>query len=120
MNDKELTNKVVALGVGESALADAGEMLYRFDGGGSWQFDDTADEFVRDWRVAGALMEKCYDVHMFWDDVGFACVATSMPVGKHGEETFKRGSTDGYDRNDAPRAIIEACVEALAAVGDKP
>ena len=90
MNDKELANAVVGLGVGESTLADAGEILYRFDDddGWSWQFDDTADEFVRDWRVAGALLTLVYDAYANIDDV---------------TQTFEGD----------PRSIIEACVEAL-------
>ena len=52
MNDKELADKVVALGVGRTFPTDPN----------IWYMPDYtatgATRFVRDWRVAGALMEK--------------------------------------------------------------
>ncbi len=50
MNDKELADKVVALGIGKPRLGMVG---YMFEGYGM-----SASEFVRDWRVFGALLEK--------------------------------------------------------------
>ncbi len=97
MTDTELADKIVALGVGmyqpestgcyESYVADA--------------MDDPdldgmdAEKFVRDWRVAGALMEKCEANCVDWEDL-----------------------EPGHWRNmnhtaNTPRAIIGACVESL-------
>ena len=63
--DKELAEKIAALGVGMSV--------------GEWYCapDDyhrqTATGFVEDWRVAGALMEKMSDVnrHCFLNEAQF-------------------------------------------------
>ena len=110
MNDKELADKVVALGVGRQGHTKSA------DGVGFYYTpeDDCGEEdgmysklFVRDWRVAGALMEKvgtdscfhinlypkCYDVDIFDNE----CLHVAN------------------QRHDSslPRAIIEACVGAL-------
>jgi len=69
---------------------------------------------VRDWRVAGALMEKIeaegYD---FIADVQ----AGRQPIIRTGRWNGERCSTEntkGVGKNKSlPRAIIEACVEAL-------
>jgi hypothetical protein len=102
MNDKELADRIVALGVG-SGLADC----YLIDA-----FSQSAYQFVRDWRVAGALMEKMSSVHVYWDDIGWSCKATERYV--TGKDTGV-GNVDALDRqyHDLPRAICEACVEAL-------
>ena len=107
MNDKELADKVVALEL------DGLHGRYAHKAGNREWFtyarDMEAKEFVRDWRVAGALMEKC-------------CFH------KYGTAQFQDGSTDNYtatvekskyshwslaENESLPRAIIEACVEAL-------
>ena len=87
--DQELADKIVAHGVGESTLGDKGE-LYRFDSdAGSWSFDDTADKFVRDWRVCGAMLEKCLDA-----EIVLALIT---------DEAMRNLG------NSLPRAITEAC-----------
>ena len=108
MNDQELADKVVAL-VGLNAI--------RCPGG-------VADDyhFVRDWRVAGALMEKtvqkevdksligsehndfeqilcAWNGREFWVDIPTVS-AMMFPTAPSGASL--------------PRAIIEACVEALS------
>jgi hypothetical protein len=87
LNDKELADAVVAHGVG------------KYDGPEYYYLMSLQDayEFVRDWRVAGALMEKCsklpdYTRNKLVDAIGCALV---------------------YSRECTSRAIIEACVEAL-------
>ena len=94
VNDKELADRIVALGVGNHQHFSDGR-----DKGDWYGFDctgDTAEYFVRDWRVAGALMEKCKYTHggywfgVVWDQAGLT----------HTDESL-------------PRAICEACVEAL-------
>lgn len=95
MSDQELADKVVAHGVGE---------LHR---GRYWIDNESflAGGFVRDWRVAGALMERVGN--------GFEyalCVDTW-------QVTMFEGSGEGYTAAEGaslPRAIIEACVEALS------
>jgi len=93
MSDRELADRVVALGVGKKL----DELYY------SW--GQQSDKFVRDWRVAGALMEKCTDLHY-----------DTMP----GITTVIAWANNGNDSSEEievteslPRAIIEACVEAL-------
>ena len=88
MNDKELADRTVALGVGTRADLGNGCVLYAPPNEG----DLDEREFVRDWRVAGAMMEK-------W------CGEYKMTIAELLME-------HGYDAID-PRAINEACVEAL-------
>ena len=59
MSDKELADKVVALGVAEYDATLPNWPAYSMrNPNGSWDYFE--DELlVRDWRVAGALMEKC-------------------------------------------------------------
>ena len=103
MNDKELADKVVALGVGSADITVA--FLGKYHAPDTYASPISADNFVRDWRVAGALMEaleRDYTVHinryvMYDVDVFDAeCLHAAN------------------QRNESlPRAIIEACCEAL-------
>lgn len=93
MDDKTLAEKVVALGVGleQSMFTDD----YTYHGIGV-----TADKAVRDWRVAGALMEKVLD------------------GAKDRKAAWKSIDPQGAWINltkpaSLPRTIIEKCVEAL-------
>ena len=98
MSDRELADRVVALGVGKKL----DELYY------SW--GQQSDKFVRDWRVAGALMEKVPEGFLIWQqkypDLAGMKVQPVWVV---------EGQTDNIDaRNDSlPRAIIEACCDAL-------
>jgi hypothetical protein len=115
MNDKELAEPIVALGVGSiielqephsgSAYVLADEMIFL-----------TAESFVRDWRVAGAMMEKCLasgiDVGMnlqsnYFEAPGFWITGTIMELSQDIE-------TESDGNGSLPRAINLACVEALA------
>jgi len=102
MDDKELADAVVALEVGYRL----GE---RFDGlTHGFQGDLLeASAFVRDWRVAGALMEKCPHGFQYWlqqyDDSEDVWIVEPVIDG-----------IDGRDKSLA-RAIIEACVEVFSA-----
>ena len=94
MNDRELADKVVALGIGKvSPLS-----YITFDG------DYMGHSiFVRDWRVAGALMEKLFTSNVpEWDcnEEALANAVTLAAQISHRDESL-------------PRAIIEACVQAL-------
>jgi len=109
MTDQELADKVVALGVGYADRGGPGFMDdYTLGGIGN---ELNADEFVRDWRVAGALMEKCIamDVEYMEIDSGYGrgwqvcnTIAGKQPYKYH------KANNDSL-----PRAIIEACVAAL-------
>lgn len=107
MTDKELADRVVELGIGRASLQ------------GNWYTitagvaDLSAEQFVQDWRVAGALMEKAAKEKKA--DFGFKYTPTDKP-----EPTYQIHVT--YDRppfnakgpffnTSAPRAIIEAWVD---------
>ena len=96
MNDKELADKVVALGVGNLIAA------------GNYQIGEStglyAKQFVRDWRVAGALMERCQPtMALDINPENPPWILIHTDIGK---------TYEGED-DSLPRAIIEACVEAL-------
>jgi hypothetical protein len=97
VSDQELADRIVALGVGSSSPLE-NTMLYCI--AAAFLRDD---QFVRDWRVAGAMMEKvCHNKLMQieqWDD------STEWAV--------DFGGMACADNESLPRAITEACVEAL-------
>lgn len=95
MTDKELADKVIALGVGNNT-----HDLYAF--GAYHVIGCTFTDFVRDWQVAGALMEKCDDV-----EIG------SLSGDSWAVICNDQSSTQAWNKS-LPRAIIEACVEALS------
>ena len=100
MNDHELADAVVTLGVGESLGLD----VVLFPDEGHWI---GVNRFVRDWRVCGALMERCF-FHQFYKNDGdteWSCAVAS----------FEQDSTRDVDveNESLPRAIIEACVKGL-------
>ncbi len=90
MNDQELADKVVALGVGRHLPSDEWAIIGQV---GLWQ---TTFEFVRDWRVVGALLEKLLAIDVLKPIMVMSAALASF-----------------YEGN-LPRAIIEACVEALS------
>ena len=97
MNDKELADAVVALGVGNKYTHTDDVSYYKLGAdSGTYVLDGM---FVRDWRVAGALMEKChqFEVRIFGFKIAVGDAMVDNP------ET----------PSELPRAIIEACVEAL-------
>ncbi len=95
MNDKELADRIVAVGVGYLAPVD----LYGIPLAASERA--TAKRFVRDWRVAGALMERVMDAtkdrNKAWAMINPQGAWISWMV----------------QPISLPRAIIEACVSAL-------
>lgn len=94
MNDKELADKAYRLlGRRTPASHKCGHHSWHVY---TWGLD--ANQYVRDWRVAGALMEKCVQE---LGSIGFLALTL------HG---FHPVVTESL-----PRAIIEACVEALSA-----
>ena len=112
MNDKELADAVVALGIGTQVdypKSSDGVGFYHTPEDDCGESDGVYSKlFVRDWRVAGALMEKAAESGnqvLSWKDDGlFICDLPNV-----GDEILF-----DFARNDSlPRAIIEACVEAL-------
>jgi len=102
MTDKELADKVIALGIGR-VLEESDWINEKGDyaiGGNS----GNAKWFVRDWRVAGVLIER-YET----------------PIIVHrAEQNYRVHSPDVINvevkiiQTSLPRAIIEAYVEALS------
>ncbi len=101
-SDKELANSVVALGIG-GRLGSPDNCKYCVQG---MDRHLRAEPFVRDWRVAGALLERVHQI-------------PTKPV-----ISIEDGQVIIYDiysdinievtNESLPRAIIEACVEALS------
>ncbi len=102
MNDKELADAVVALGVHRYRVA---EHVGIYDP--PMSREQTDEEFLSDWRVAGALMEKCNNVRWCRLTIdGFQALA------EYGEPE-RINNIASANNESLPRAIIEACVEAL-------
>ena len=101
MTDKELADKAVALGVIKQYGTPPNTLVYWL-GGIDLGAVDTA---VRSWLVAGALMEKCPAVEI--DTIGNPWWVVALRNVKP-EQWFKAKG------ESLPRAIIEACVEALS------
>jgi hypothetical protein len=101
MIDKELADKVVALGV----VSHSGMWGFRLgpEGGPMW---DLSEDVVRDWRVAGALMEMVSCVEL----------AVLVNMSEWQAMAFPPDDCEAFEviNESAPRAIIEACVEALS------
>lgn len=101
MNDKELADKVVALGVGARFPVESQTPRYHLDSSSGRQNTGylMPELFVRDWRVAGALMEN----------------VRSHKIGSIKWITLMRDIRRiPLNAESLPRAIIEACVEALS------
>jgi len=105
MDNQELADKIVAFGVGEFKH----ECYWIAHGGYK------AEQFVRDWRVAGALMERCAKEN----SPDGRTIALSFGVGvfcatRAGSASPTYGVYLERTNESAPRAINEACVEALS------
>ena len=109
MNDKQLADRIVELGIGNS-YDNEHNRWYRYPAkpavGTGWP----AEAFVHDWRVCGQLMERVTEVGR----IGFIGCCTT--------DTFQCTALHGYGHQakthhavneSLPRAINEACVEAL-------
>ena len=115
MNDKELADKVVALEL------DGLHGRYAHKAGNREWFtyarDMEAKEFVRDWRVAGALMEKMDGELLIWrinyedEDLEGGELISVLTGYAWVVEPVR--SKDSRQDESLPRAIIEACCEAL-------
>jgi hypothetical protein len=106
MNDQELADKIVVLGVG--SVNEPHENSY-------WLPDSimtvTADRFCDSWLVAGAMIEKCKEQIWIWKDPDIGDWLTI--VGPEINTTYPWGRD-----NLLPRAINKACVQALQEIGE--
>ncbi len=91
MNDKELADAVVALGV-IVFTEESGYRLAEYELYFGWSPP------ICDWRVAGALLEK-----VDWIGINDATVGATV---EHKDVSIRVDTSK-------PRAIIEACVKAL-------
>ncbi len=109
MNDKELADRIVALGV--STIDTPQHQRPGWRDANEWITNDV-EIFVRDWRVAGALMEKASQAaehglcKQVWRLFG-GFYHFEMYTGAAYEVTAAKAD------ESLPRAIIEACVDAL-------
>jgi len=104
--DKKLADGVVALGVGCTfEWGDTEGVMSQCWAPDSETSGMDADKFVRDWRVAGALMEKCQKVYAEY-------------IGEPEQTAYARAENNRTwewpTGESLPRTIIEACVEALS------
>jgi len=113
VNDKELADALVALGIGSKVICEA-ETFY-------WIIREEdfvgAATFVRDWRVAGAVMEKMDGELLIWrinyeDENLEGGELISLQTG-HAWVVEPPRVKDSRQNDSLPRAIIEAGVEAL-------
>ena len=109
MTDKELADRVVALGVGKAnqIYPDGLGRFYQVDMDADWQTSVSDKKFVHDWRVAGALMERVGD-ESFTRTLSQLVWRQVLVVDP---ENINVSSRD----ESLPRAIIAAYVEAWEA-----
>jgi len=86
VTDKELTDRVVALGVSRFTTFDQSR-------GHVQTFSE--EDFVRDWRVAGAMIERVGNVQTSYSALNFLA---------------KTEGADWVEDGSMPRAIIRACL----------
>ena len=109
MTDQELADKIVALGVGIKSMTCVTEgdpFLYLLNKQTPIGF---VDKFVRDWRVAGAMMEK-QAKHKRTIALSFGCDVFNATDAESATPIY--GVYLERPNKSAPRAINEACVEA--------
>lgn len=104
MTDKELADRVVELEVGSKHFGLYSPIHINSTIGTMVE----PSLFVRDWRVVGTLMEKL--------DAHFIEKLTEAVWAVRSDKPYGEGKTrEWYENESLPRAIIEACVEALEA-----
>ena len=111
MTDDELADAVIHLGVGHAAGYIGGK-VFQWDASDESNGYDIHDarSFVRDWRVAGALMEKIHNpIKIICCEETYCVEITVYSSDEEAEPTVVRR----FDPNSRSRAINEACVEVL-------
>lgn len=122
MNDKELADNVVALGAGRKTEIMAGghgnehpETIYILDNGTLNAKD--AEQFVCYWPLAGALMERVYEKRYSFMVMQMPVMTIQAPITtgeEYGDPSKRQSWASQVVAEPLPRAIIEACVKALA------
>lgn len=114
MDNMELAAKIMALGIGEPLGLDA--VFYPDDN--NWI---GVNKFVRDPRVAMALMEKVYEkqysfmVMQLPDKKPMMTIqAPIQTAGEYADPSTRNSWASQITNESLPRAITEACVEALS------
>ena len=110
MNDRELADLLVALGIGDKLTLPEPHFGYAYqfpagepDNGCLFLTDES---FVCDWRVVGAVMEHFPKIEYQWGD-DYDCVYVSFEGDDLGHLAIC------IDTDSLPRALCEACVKAL-------
>ena len=98
MNDQVLTDSILFADIMDLNVIDAADPLVDLG------LNDV-EAFLRDWRVAGALMESVQQVRYKPLPIEGARWVANASFGNY---EWRKGSNDSL-----PRAIIEACVSAL-------
>ena len=104
MNHKDIADRIVTLGVGEHNITASGP-LFAYHPNPLQSENCSAEWFVHDWRVAGAMMERCE--------------MTSIIKGRDGKwqvgaSTHNSRSMSEGENESPPLAINLACLEALS------
>ena len=102
MNDTELADRLVAL-----------RIISHYNNTGTAHEHEWPETIVRDWRVAGALMEKAAKKKRTVA-LSFGCEMFCATDAESSTPTY--GVYLERSNESAPRAIIEAAVEALERV----
>ena len=102
MTDKELADKIVALGVGKKSEPHMfGDYMVVNK---AFPYRMETEYFVRDWRVCGALIEKCQKIYIEY-------------IGDPEQTVYARSrdnrTWDWLSGESVPRMVSEACVIAL-------
>jgi len=113
-DDKWLADQVVALGVGKAnqIYPDGIGKFYQVDVDADWQTSVNEAKFVRDWRVAGAIMELCAKRRK---TIALSFGPEMFCATGAGSSTPTYGVYLERSNESAPRAIIEAGVEYIDA-----
>lgn len=128
MTDKELAERIIAVGTGIAQATNMplqSSIHYRLTGQVGSHFEwQSAEQFVRDWRVVGALMEmvdllKDFRQMVFEVSHAYECGSGWYTKGESGLRNqvrmwIERGRKSSNIDFQDPRAIIEACVEVLS------
>ncbi len=112
MTDQELADKLVALGIVKCLHTKFPPSGYVYTIPDSAEAEGSASEVVRDWRVAGAVMERVYQSKRGYlgTEIYLEEAQKKLVMQFHNEI----GSITILGVQSLPRAIIEAGLEALS------
>jgi len=110
MKDKELTDKLESLGIFSTSTYDQTTDRPYYIDGGDWDAQLNRKELLRDWRVAGTLMERAAKAGRTLA-LSFGCEMYCATDAESATPTY--GVYLERTNRLASRAMIEACVVAL-------